>query len=335
MQKLLKLKMSFCYDFNIIFWKYIYIVISCFGFILNTICVIAFLRAKFLKTDLFKYLFIKSICDTFIFIRNIIHYTAENCGKSCFLVASYEICLIRYIIYHYFTRIIFLVSMFCDLATILDRYVVITNRLQVLNKIHIKIKILSVFIYGSLFYIYVLFDGNCYQEKENYTNITYFSFAKKNFRETGYGAVLEVIHATIRDVICILLIALFNILTFVYLRNSFKMNKNNTKTGSSNKQKAENNLTYMIITTSCINIVGHFLLFVNYLPIDQIINNICMKTLSTMLLFLSFSINFFSYYWFNNHFKNYINFNCAKLISFVTFDRIRFQPSKYALSSNN
>ena len=171
-------------------------------------------------------------------------------------------------------------------------------------------------IYAFLFYIYVFFDNECTVDlkKLKSDNITIYKISTRarSFQSSTRGIVFEIIHSFVRDFLCTILIAVLNLLTLIFMRRSFRIKKQINKE-TSKIEKAENNLTYMVLTSSIINIIGHIFIFIHFLPITEIRHD-CIGDMSAALLYLSYSINFFIYYFFNNHFKNYFKSRVLKLM---------------------
>lgn len=325
--------MSFCDDFANVYNTYLDFSISFIGSILNLLCIIGFLNIKEIrhqsKTNLFRYLLGKSIVDSYNVIRNSIFSSVFCRPDDCFLTKYYIACNISLVINNYIGRVTLLMSILLELAANFNRYRVITNKFTFFDKISIHLKILIIVFYCFAFYIYIFFQENCLIPNElilSNETMSYYIYVT-NFTNTNLGIVLKFMHTFVRDVVCIILIMVLNILILIFMRQSFKRKRElapNTPSSAAKieqnrkLEKSENNLTYMILTSSLINILGHMVLFINLLPIDSIKYNSCFNSVAPFLLYFSYSINFFVYYFFNKNFKRYFKINFIKILSFIT-----------------
>lgn len=314
---------DFCIEFKNLFLNYLATSLSCVGFLMNLLCSMAFIFSKDLKSNVFKYLLIKSLCDTLVFLRNIINFLSDSCGEDCFLTNTFEICVVNFILYFYLGRSLLLISMFCDIGASFNRLRLLANRLKSLDKIPFWFKIMAMCVYSFIFYLYV-FTGKELCEKESTSNNkTKYGFFNASFQHTEHGKIIETTHSFIRDIWCLVLLASINITTLILTKRSLKRKRYiATRTEVSRADRAESRLTYMVFITSFIYIIGHCSLFIYYVPIS-LAKNGCFHAIVGILFYTSNSLNFFVYFSFNKHFKNYFKSISIKLISLISFNQFK------------
>ena len=342
--------MDICKEFYTFYAKNLFLSVNLLGFTLNILCIIAFCHSNQLrhnKSNIFKYLLIKSISDAFILSRNIVF---KLFGNHFILFLNIQSCIITIIYEYYVGRVALLLSMMCEVATNFDRFRTIANRFLFLNKISFWIKFNFIILYCLLYYSYVFFQDQCFEITANTTlsyNITstinYDIILVNSFKESRIGQFLRFFHSFFRDCFLIVLIVILNISTLVFMRNSFQRKRTMSLTQTNNKkprnknaklEKAEKNLTLMVFSSSLVNIIGHFVQFLWFLPIYQLKSSECLNEIGTILLYLSYSINFFVYYSFNKHFKFYFNHYLIKILKTITFNRIKLlSKTKYETSN--
>ena len=175
-----------CEEVNEIYYKYIYITISSFGLCLNILCSIAFYfsyQLRNAKTNLFRYLRVKSVCDTITMIRNIFDYTYYYAYQIQFNYSHPTVGWCRFYIffYYYVGAVVLLLSILCEVAANFNRYRTMTNKFKMFDKIDYKIKISLMISYCLLFYSYRFFNFKCIDyvyepsnslEETNDTNIS-------------------------------------------------------------------------------------------------------------------------------------------------------------------
>jgi hypothetical protein len=214
---------------------------------------------------------------------------------------------------HYTGRAALLFSMFLEWAANFNRYRTITNRFKFMDKLKFRYKILIMFLYCMIFYSYIFLKEDCVLDNrsQNITSTRYRVGKVGLLNYSSFGIVIKFIHSFIRDILLEIMIAIISIMTLIYIRHWIikRKNLNNSNEGI---EKSEINLTLMILTTSLVNFIGHIFSFLFSLPsID--INSDCLNATSNLLLYTSYSINFFIYLIFNKHFKSYLKNKWLKL----------------------
>ena len=307
--------MNFCNEYENIFWRYVYLIISISGFLINILCSYVFCRSPDLKqtqTNIFRYLLFKSICDVYILFRNVIFYISNNCD-DCILNLYYGSCFAYMVFNHYTGRAALLFSMLLEWAANFNRYRTITNRFKFMDKFKFRYKILIMFLYCMIFYSYIFFQEDCLLDEIRYKNNSSIRFrvGKVAFYYSSFGIMLKFIHSLIRDILLEFMIAIISIMTLIYVRHWIVKRKYLNNRNES-IEKSELNLTLMILTTSLINFIGHIFSFLFSLPFDIKLD--CLSVTSNLLLYSSYSINFFIYFVFNKHFRCFLKMNCFNKI---------------------
>jgi hypothetical protein len=318
--------------------KYIYIIVSSAGLCLNVLCSLAFFFSFQLnnsKTDLFKYLKIKSLCDTITMLRNVYDYIYYYAFQSLFNYYHPTLGWCRFYIffYYYVGSVVLLLSIFCEVGANFNRYRTMTNRFKFLDKIKYNIKIMIMILYCLLFYTYRFFNFECISYSEeietsvieiNSSNISIFSNLTSNSTPNIYYDSKElkdaylnfflVIHGLVRDCIPLFIIILFSVATTLFTKNSFKKTRvANTHAKESDikkkqnlrARKAQSNMTKMVLISNLILFIGHFFSFVKFTAGNKLKRNQCYTSIEYTLFFLAYSVNFFVYFCFNKHFRNF------------------------------
>ena len=297
-------------------------IVSIIGLILNLLNILAFTKLinnQNHKDNLFKYLLLKSFCDFFVMLMNVLFGTFDIYFKDA-IKSQNILCISRLIFDEYMCFNCQLISMLCDVASCFTKYRSIQNKFLFLNKIPIWFKLISMIVYSSTFYSYKFFQRYCHtiETKSNNSNNSYFVYNLRHYpyfllTPLDYG--FSITHSIIRDGICSILIIIINILILVCIRKVFK-NKVDVLKCKNTKDidRAQKSQIYMILTTGTITFTCHLFMFIYYLPI--IPSNKCVRNIFLILIYIIISINFFVYYIFNLNFRRFINnqFTFLKII---------------------
>ncbi len=121
---------------------------------------------------------------------------------------------------------------------------------------------------------------------------------------------MSFLHSFARDGLTIFAIIIVNFLILAFVRKVVKkkrllMQKESQQIKKANK--SQNNLTKMVLLTSTIIVISHLLIMVCYFPINALQNNKCLRSSGLILLYLSYSSNFFVYFAFNPQFRAYVS----------------------------
>ena len=344
-----------CNQFYRIYDSYILIIVSSIGFILNLLCIIVFYGSPQLmntKTNMFKYLRVKSICDTIAMIRNITrNFFFVGFDNYSDYHPSLHLCRLYVFIYYYIGGVVLLLSILCEVAANFNRYRTMTNTFKFFDRFKFHLKLSIMILYCSIFYIYRIIYFQCIEEVEsdsslsenssNDSNSSYFNhYFKSNtsfsFNTTNssdylddshdlhhvyyidnlsgiYNDIFSKFHTFVRDCLTMFLILVFSIATMLVTRNSFKKTRvTNTQTKESDAkkkqnlraQKAQSNMTKMVLISNLVLFLGHSPSFIKFMVGN--INNYCYTSIELILFFLAYSVNFFIYFSFNKHFRNYV-----------------------------
>jgi hypothetical protein len=305
-----------CVNFNNVYFARIKLGISIVGFILNFVNIFIFIKIilhKKQNDNLFKYFLTKSLSDFYVNTFGMMMGLVDIYFKNQIL-QYIQFCLFRLIFDEYMCFVFQSISILCDVALSVNRYKSVTNRFKFSNKISIRLKIFIMFSYSIIFYSFKLFQKHCAisistipsSNKSNSTSTILYKIDHfKHFKQTSLDLGFSLTHTIIRDGICTILIIIFNFLILFEMRKLVKAKRSVIKNGSDRNEKAnkaQKNLTRMVLITSTITFICHLLLFIYYLPL-QITTDPCYKAIMLILFYLSLSINFFAYFSFNLHFK--------------------------------
>ena len=205
---------SFCNNLLTIYNSYTKVLIGVIGTVLNFICIVIFyklIRISTQKDNLNKYLLIKSIADTLTYVI-IMTQSANYSNSDTSLV--YQVFDLIFFRYGLFVSV--LISMFLEIASILNRYFTFTRINKKLDKVGFKAVVSFILIYSFGFYVYKFLDEKIEMATNVKTNQTYYKIAINKLG--NISIILGYIHSTVRDGICVILILILNILTYIKLR---------------------------------------------------------------------------------------------------------------------
>jgi hypothetical protein len=289
-----------------IYDKRIEIALASVGFVFNLICVWVFvqlIRGKSSKSDMFKYLLVKSICDSLYSFRMILKFIFNY---QAFNVEKYFVWqLIQLLILYYFGFIVQLVTVLCDIAATFNRFRTITQKFKFMNKFSYLISIVGFFAYASMFYSHKFFEHNIQKVSiKNSTESNYLLNSNEHF-EKNYQQIFGLIHSLVRDGLCVAILLLLNILLLIYLKNTFKKKKQMLSLKKNEKkERAEMKITLMIISTGIISIISHGVLLYSYIERNRVSK--CALFAIYFIYDFAFCINILIYLLFNKNFNRYL-----------------------------
>ena len=293
---------SICNNLLTVYNSYIKVLIGVIGTVLNFICIVIFyklIRNSTQKDNLNKYLLIKSIADTLTYVIIMTQSASLSTAHK-----NYAYQVIYLIVNRYLLFVFELISMFLEIASILNRYFAFTRINKKLEKIGFKAVVSFMLIYSFGFYVYKFFDEKIERATNINTNETYYKIAINTLGDISF--VLGYIHSTVRDGICVLLILILNILTLIKLRKMMK-NKMHLQSKSLSSDKKLNQtgirLTKMVVATASITFFGRVLTFIKYITVNLINSNDCFSAFSNCSFFACNLFNLVLYYYFNLNFK--------------------------------
>jgi hypothetical protein len=284
------------------------------GIILNLICIVIFkkiIRSEPLnqKNNLFKYLFMKSICDFIyptIMLGDYIYHKSDGSTDTTLIMQLWYTILSEYLVYSTITC-----SIYFDILATFDCFLMISKMFGFL-KTFFCFKI-STFFVVSLFFISYLpfifyYKINRFIVINNNYNLTTREIAYNFTSSKDHNIAMYFGFVTIlRDLVPITILIILNSLILVTLHKVTKQKvrmKNNLETFSIRyAMNAERNKVKMIFFTSLIYL---FHLPLVYKWFKNLNEETCFSLLSTLSYRFSYAIAFFSYFLFNNNFRRYL-----------------------------
>nr|QVK45834.1 G protein-coupled receptor [Proales similis] len=285
------------------------------GILLNTLSALVFwklLRSNKLNSVMFRYLLIKSICDTYFSIRIFLHTfmqgeSGRNKNSSVVLLYLHVILLI------YMGFVVQLISMFCDVAASFNRYRSIAMKFKFMDKVPFKLCVLFMVAYPMMFYSHKFFEFQVTRTEEKNASVTRFEIVDSQSFNDRIKEAIGFVHSLVRDGLCVLLLLVINALTFTVMKSSLRRKSLLVHRGSirtERRDRADVKLTLMVLMNGVMSTISHGLLFVYYLP-TQLKSSYCLVSVILIIYSLSYTINFFFYFFLNKNFsrlcKSYIN----------------------------
>jgi hypothetical protein len=290
-----------------IYWHIIdrisFSIIPPIGSISNLICVIVFIKIirqestttrSTDKSNMFKYLLLKSICDFVIFLSRIpskFYYNADGTKNTSLILNIWYVYINYYFIYPLQVS-----STYYEIVAAIDLLLLVNRKFQLLREKFVFYIIGSVAaIFSSLFYIpFILFSEMTSKDGK---------YVVKRLKPHYYYKYIFS-HNLIRDIIPLVFLVLINYFILISLNNISKKRQTmmNIRSDSvtRNHRKSEINKIKMILVI-CI-------LYLFHLPLT-LYNNFnsnsiyCFQQFFVLLFYLSYLLPIFSYIYFNNSFK--------------------------------
>ena len=323
-------KNAFC---NVLYTFYYLVIfarlIASIGLLFNFFNIVVFLHPQ-LRTSHAKdsnmnsYLLVKCFCDTLFLARNLVISFLEcsNCAAQLFRLTQ----ILRLVFIYYICFIVQLGTMLFEVLATFDRFVIVTRKFAAFLKLNFWAVAGAALGFCFAFYSYKLFAIHVVVVNSTTSShrVTY-DLDYSDFGLSVGNAILGQIHSVIRDLVCVLVILVLNLLMFVDMRKA--MNKKRAISARSSPwssapkkhvysraDRAEFKLTIMIILTGITAILGHFLTLFEYMfNFATIAESTCQAVLRNVLLEVSCSINFLFYFFFNT------KFNRTFLLVFASF----------------
>jgi hypothetical protein len=281
----------------------LFYVIPQVGSIFNLICVIVFIKIikqestatrSTDKSNMFKYLLLKSISDFLVSLSRIpsnFYFNADGTNNTSLILNIWYM----YINY-YFIYVLQVSSNYYEIAAAFDLLLLVNRKFQPLRERFIFYIIGSVIaIFSFLFYIPFILLSEITSKDGKYVFKTLKSYFFYKFLY---------FHYLIRDIIPLVLLILINYFILVSLNNIRKkrqtMMKNSNHTDNRNHRRSEMNKIKMILVI-CILYLFHLPLIINNNFNLKLIP--CYEQLFVLLFHLSYFLPIFSYLLFNNSFK--------------------------------
>jgi hypothetical protein len=309
------------YQFNL--EKVIVSIGLAFNLINACVFLILILTEKKFKSDMYKYLLLKTLFDAY-YLFNVILIKYYDC-KGCHLREnSYELYL-YWIFSFYLNQVASLMSILTEIAANLDRYIHVSQKLEYLKKIPSGLSLLVMSIFSCLIYVNKFYEREMTKEFNTVHNKTLYRLRYNSFSVTNLTLNIDFMQSTIRDCICVFIILVVNLFTLLSMRKTFKrkrkLNSSFYKSLDKNKKalrkkfnetnrlqsikvnRAENKITVMVVLTGIVTCVGHGLYFLFNLPVLILQIGFCGYTFTKMVYYVSLGVNLFIYLIFNKSFR--------------------------------
>jgi hypothetical protein len=280
------------------------------GIILNLICILIFKKIiknepPNQKNNLFKYLFMKSICDfiypTIMLGDYIYHKNDGSTDTSLIMQLWYTI------VKGYFVYVSITLSINFEILATIDCLLMISklfNSLKTFKCLKVSTFVLCFVIF--IFYIPVFF----YYKIDSFTVININNNMSREisynftFSENSIIRMHSKLAGIFRDVIPMIILIILNIFILVTLhkvkKEKLRMKYNLEALSVICAMKAERNKVKMIFFTSLVYLFHLPLVYKWYRSLDE---ETCFSILSNLSYRFSHGITFFSYFLFNNNFR--------------------------------
>ena len=293
--------------------NYIMPCLSVAGFFFNLLCSITLFKIVKQKSNghMIKYLLVKCINDCFIFLFQSmsIVYFCSNCTDNWNFFA-----IIWYIwFFYYLESCTMLIHSLMEIFAALDCLIHIKNSSNMLRSKYAPLVIILIsLIFSFIYYIYTPFNYIIVNLKVN--NHTYFVQKYSEFYQTNYSVIFRLGNIILRDFLPIIGLFIINYFIWNTIRKAVKrkrklINEKYTeqKVILSSAKRAELKSILLIVFSSLIYILGHA---------NPVISNIlrltgqysiytnCIYHFGNIIYFLSYALNIFVLFYFNNCFKS-------------------------------
>lgn len=264
-----------------------------------------------------KYLLAKSIFDfyyLFFLLLNPIFLCTD-----CHFTYEYSFIVFQIITKYYLGFTCGLCSILCEIFASIDRYITLCGNSKIYKKIPFYTFMILICVFGFSFYSYKFFEYSISPVLVGNETLYFF----KELTENKIFTILAFFHSFIRDLLCVLVQIVLDILIvrkfkkLISQKKKFYSINGVNKRGELNRisikrnhemEKKENSKTQMIILINLVSIIGHFPIFVHYIlnlfRDKEISETGCDRIIVENLFFFSKSINFFFYLAFDLNFKN-------------------------------
>ncbi|CAF1006797.1 unnamed protein product, partial [Brachionus calyciflorus] len=270
------------------------------GSITNIINIFVFLN-KNLKDPVYDYMLAISIID-FLYITFIGSEVVYRCGSSCnFRFNYYSTQIYELVFIDYLTSSMALSTIFIELYVSMDRLLLLSNK-KYLHKKSTFLILTLIIIFSLVFYLPVLFLKKISKIPEGYALIL------TDFGSSTFGRTIPGILSGVRLLLVLFCLSIVNALCFIQFRKhlfykvnlkfkiNFNMNatsvnvsrelstvsngrpRNSNQFSKSNESKIIKNITLMIISMSCLFIIGNL----PWEPIEHLKNYDYVKSLGSI-----------------------------------------------------
>ena len=295
------------------------------GFLANLVCVVVLASPSLLNTkrsgNMFKYLLMKGIMDGLVLTGRALA-PFINC-QTCFSFSASYWARVLFIWKEFYFKLTFLLcSMLFELMANLDRYLMMTKRLERFHtsKTCFKVICVGIVIFSHLCYIFNFFVFEIKPKDISGNNSTAtsveFYLAKTSLALSPLNQYYALAQSVFRDIVCVVLLIVLNILIIKSMRKLLHRKKAiaghsnvaNHQSEHNRTNRAQINLTRLILVTSLVTLFTRFPVILKYVPVATLNSDSCLRIAVESLYELSISINLFVYIQFNRRFRKRFQF---------------------------
>lgn len=319
-------------------------IVGLLGCILNILTLIIFLDKQF-KENLYRFLRIESIyiiINLFITCLRPLYFCKSKWLSKYFATQLYYIYLLFYL-----ASVLEMTALLTHVLATFDFYALISNiKIKCLSflekKIIFKLNVVGTFLLSCLMYSYQLFmfDMVSYQILEVDLNqtvinqrIIYESKPNEFYNKSIFKKAIEMFVSIYRDGILLSVLIILNILIYFQVIKTLRNKKMLLNTNANNNQqilnsssstnrasaKAHNKMVLMVLIGSTNVFLGRIPILIDFILRNLIKNHDMLNKLAVLAVYVSYSINFFLYYYTNLRFRNVFNQYSRKLITLIPF----------------
>ncbi len=181
----------------------ILLIFSPIGILFNMTSLLVFtllLKEKKQPTsDLFKYYWLKLVCDCYLSFMNLTRIFLNFFNLSISKTYAFQVFQMIFIIYFVFC--FSMISIFLESAATFNLYRKLTQIFKLLNKIPIYFILLTFSLPTCLFYIYKFFEREILEKNDfnSTNNETLYEIEYTSFRLTTHGKAFRLLNSSIRD----------------------------------------------------------------------------------------------------------------------------------------
>ena len=283
------------------------------GVILEALTLVVFLHPKMNEaksgSNMNTYLLAKTVCDMYYFLYFVFSQNVMCSSCSGIYARGWQYVLI---ITGYFYSMATCLSITFEFLATFDRYVFISKRFKIYQKVNHKIVIGVLFLLAMVVFVPKFFYNSIltHEVKTDAGNVTVYSYTFSDFYFTPAIRAYAFLISIYRDGIILAAIMIANVFVLIEMRKAF-MRKRNVAGGSqaqaAKMERAERNLSLMIVFSGLWIIMGHILYFVLHLPLPTKILTMMSYNLYHFLAVFFAHVHlqcaFFLYLGFNNVFR--------------------------------
>ncbi len=260
---------------------YLYKILQSLGIVLNALCVLIFAQIVYthrrLDGHMYKYLMVKSFCDSALFCGIIvISFTdCDECLSNSLLIME----IWYFYLYRYVVFVLEIASVYLEIAATFDCFITINKLAQCcLSNIWFYTVIFLNFLISLLFYTNHLFQRYIEEVPDpKYSNRTLYKLTMTTFGGSVYYENFQVAHTFLRDVLPFGILLILNVLIAYTLQMSTQRKKrlqqgntySRTNIIIARAQRAQRNKVIMIIMTGINFAIGHSTMSVYYITFNN------------------------------------------------------------------